>query len=160
MRRKIGVFRLARERDFSEARWEGETKLHLTLLPPWEEFFPEEAVRTIKNFVWKGGRPEVSFSEVALGPNPVSPRLIWLKGEPNEALLEILDVLSRRLNIDFKRPFLAHITLARFSEKEEPIWRGPERVSWLTEFDRLALYESRLLPTGSVYKILAEIKLA
>ncbi len=137
--------------------------LHLTIVAPWEDKDKEEAKEIFSeiNGLFKPLR--ATFSQIVFGPNPASPRLIWAKGwlEGRVAALkrEIETIFNRPCD---DRPFLAHLTLARFRPEDFPrlpARRLEEKINWEAIFDRLILFESHLLPAGAEYERLATMDL-
>jgi 2'-5' RNA ligase len=131
--------------------------LHLTLIPPWQEddlVHVKEALARIASHQ----RFSLRFGRVMLGPQPERPRLIWIRGSPSKELGELKEHVESLLGIRHDRKFIPHITIARFPETSRPkAWE--DLVRWDVQVREIALVESRLLPTGSVYTVLATFPL-
>ena len=143
--------------------WLASNNLHLTLVAPWDDKNKEEAKEIFTGFSGLFSPVSAKFSIVTFGPNQFSPRLIWAKGWSSEIALEIKRKIELGFNLpDDNRPFLTHLTLARFRPESFvnlPVKQLEEKISWEAIFDTLVLFESHLAPEGVEYERLQEIKL-
>lgn len=156
----------------AKARWVRPEGVHLTLKflgyiqpdkVPAVRSAMEEAVRGTEAF-------EARVAGVGAFPNARRPRVIWVGlEEPTGALLSVQKRLESALvPLGFepeKRPFKAHLTLARIKQ--------PGRSAGVAEaleaqkgvdlgkisVEKLVLYKSTLKPTGAVYTPLEEVAL-
>src|SRR3989344_4231801 len=142
-------------------RWLENGNLHITLVPPGYEADAPSVISKLAGI--KGASLGVLFRGVSYGPDPRRPRLIWAEGgAPREMLdlrIKIYETLGK---VPEKRPFLTHLTLARF--KEEDFFSFPVRhiediVSWKERFSSFVLMESHLKRSGAEYEVLAEFPL-
>lgn len=144
-------------------RWLTGKNLHLTLLPPWATAEPDGIIKRLKTLAGTLGPLDLKFTRAALGPDPKQPRLIWAAGEPNSKLVSLKAAAERTLGFaPAPRAFRPHLTLARFSGRQaaDQVQSAlNQAINWRGNFSELALYESRLLPSGADYEILAEIEL-
>ena len=108
----------------------------------------------------------LSFADLSFFPGCGRPRGIWVKvgGRDEERLFSFRqrlgeEFLARNIGFD-QKPFLPHITLARFSRKEKVFRRSLPKVS-VKEFtaSSLGLFESRLSKKGADYFLVKEEKL-
>lgn len=141
-------------------RWMRDENLHLTLLPPiyLDDKQIVEMLEKLKLLENKIGEFEIQFNRVSLGPTLRRPRLIWAEGEENQKL----DGLKRQITqiLDYhqdKRPFLPHLTLARFKPKNPVIIN--EKVDWQEVAISFSIIQSECLEKGAVYIPLATIDL-
>lgn len=139
-------------------RWLNGKNLHITLIPPWYEGDIKNQIVKIKTVQ---ARPfEISFARVAYGPDPRRPRLIWAEGETPRELLYLKASAEDTFGTQpERRPFLLHLTLARFRPEDFPqfsIQKLDEPVSWRDEVRSIVLMESRLSPSGADYDVLGE----
>jgi len=101
--------------------------------------------------------PEIYFSEISYGPPGQNPRMIWLKGDSTNlaAIKEKLDECLKAEKVGFERenrPFLVHLTLARFEPtllKSLPVIN--QKVNFQFRPKSLDLMESKLTPRGANY---------
>lgn len=147
-------------------RWIRPENLHLTLVfIGWTDSVvpAQEAVAAIASrFV----PPELCFTYIDYGPPEGPPRMFWLYGEPNQALMklksELEDEFIRQGILSQKeaRELALHITVGRMREYE---WRkkiGRERpeahktLSFRFRPRTLDLMESHLRKSGAEYEIL------
>lgn len=145
-----------------EVRWLAGKNLHITLVPPWHETNCEEAIRRLKKIEGSGGI-EIEFRDVSYGPASKEPRLIWTSGNTPQELLNLKkkteSIFGRKNEY---RPWLMHLTLARFDPRDFPkfpIKNLDEKVSWKERVSSVVLMESFLKPSGADYEIIAEAKL-
>lgn len=144
-------------------RWIADEDLHITLIAPWEA--TDEEIEKIKdklsntNFV----RPfEASFKKITYGPDLREPRLIWAEGEASKGIIELSKKIGESLGRQDNRPFLLHLTLARFRPEKFsvfPIKNLNEEINWKERIEGFDLIESILLPEGVRYGVLGEFEL-
>lgn len=143
-------------------RWLVGKNLHITLVPLW--YAEEKELEEIKSVLRGVGgeiKPfEFGFAKVAFGPVSRTPRLIWAEGAVPDELLRLKERLELALRKKGeKRPFLLHLTLARFRPEDFggfAIKTLDEKVDWKEKADSFVLMESHLSPSGADYKVLSE----
>ncbi len=104
---------------------------------------------------------EIQFDFFNYGPNPKSPRLIWLEGKAPAEILSLKKDLEQELEknkILFnkeKRDFKIHITVARIKKDNKiplpPAQDIQKKVKLKFLANSLVLMESHLKPTGAQY---------
>lgn len=135
-------------------RWIAPENLHITLIPPWYTADIDTTIKLLKTLA--GAKAFAgTLTEVAPGPDPRRPRLVWATGETPQELLR----LKKRLETTLKRvpehhPLRFHLTLGRLptiassTTAIQTIRRG---VSWRETFSSFVLMESHLSPRGATY---------
>lgn len=133
-------------------RWVPNENLHVTLVPPWEGEELAAEVRRVRAALPTCTPFSISFREVALGPNPRDPRMVWLKGQAPPELIELHRRLMAGFGFPLVRPYRLHATLARFRDGAA-VARGfvPWAVRCAYRVNRVVLYQSELLPEGARY---------
>ncbi|MCL5267842.1 MAG: RNA 2',3'-cyclic phosphodiesterase [Bacteroidetes bacterium] len=160
----------------SGARFEGRDKLHITL--QFIGDFSSEKVEELYNFSTDQLKQKLvepsAVDIIGLGyfPNENVRRGIWLDCRDSGTLAAIADSLrtsSKEFGIvPESRPFKAHITIARSKGHEAG---GMKRIDLQKAWDEgklsakrffpksVALFQSRLLPSGSEYEVIHEFSL-
>jgi len=87
--------------------------IHLTLVPPWSEIQPAEAIARLRAVAGEYGGFVLKFKRVRFGPRLRRPRLLWVECEPNKALKDLQTTLMATYGQIDSRPFVPHVTLAR-----------------------------------------------
>lgn len=168
--------KIAKKRDALESlipgvRFVGEENWHLTVVflgaQSDEALLP--IVKSMKELVPKFASPKINFSDISYGPLKGAPRMVWLNGDEKTSKnlssfkLSLEDELIKN-GVRFKlenREFLAHITLAKFSEdlRSGLAELGGEfrDLNWFFEAESLDLMESRQSGKGMEYEILQSI---
>lgn len=150
-------------------RWIKPENMHVTLIPPWYTTEVDKVIEDLKSVnqnrkrFWTSQNDAIkpftiTFREVTFGPNPKRPRLIWASGDvPSEILIlksKLGKILQRKSE---KRPFLTHLTIARFKEKDFikfPIKNLHSKVFWKEKIHSFLLMESHLRRSGAEYETL------
>lgn len=161
-------------------RWLTGKNLHITIIPPWYENdsnriknilnkFAEQTAQTFPTgAASRPGPINIRFSDISYGPNLASPRLIWASGQTPGALiqfkknLETIFLKEKIIQHIEPRPFLLHLTLARFRQedfKNFTIKKINEQIDWRETLNTFVLMESHLSSAGADYEILQQIKL-
>jgi 2'-5' RNA ligase len=161
-----------------KVKWEIPDKLHITLA-----FLGEirqiGQIRQIgdllKSAAAKTQPLVISFKGLGVFPDYLFSKIIWLglKGDLKSLAALQKEIQGRLIGSGFKldtKPFVPHITLGRIKrdcrlKQRQEIGRqlkAMRELKFQSEWyvDRVTLYQSQCLPQGSVYKKLAEIKLA
>jgi 2'-5' RNA ligase len=144
-----------------DVRWIHPQNLHITLIPPWYESNTEEIIEKLESLRGKFLNFKISFDLIEYGPNKFSPRLIWAKGKATKELLSLVDEISKVLNKEKeKRPFMLHLTLARFDKfkKYNNLPKLDIPIFWEFLAQSFVLMRSYLFKTGAQYEIIKEIK--
>lgn len=137
-------------------RWTPLAKLHITLVPPWNETDIESAKGKLNRIEYQFKRFEVNFTKLEPGPNQRNPRLIWIKGPYNKRL----SLLSKQLNHIFraehkKRKLIPHITIARIRKHTsvEKIMKLNKKIDITEKVCSFSLIESKLTREGAVHEV-------
>ncbi|MBI4250747.1 RNA 2',3'-cyclic phosphodiesterase [Candidatus Uhrbacteria bacterium] len=157
LQEKIAAWRKKYER--LAVRWVKPNNLHVTLIPPWDEEDIDSVIRLLEHSTAKAVEPlTLQFTRVAYGPSLREPRLIWAEGVAPHGLLTLKNWCESVLGVSADtRPFLLHLTLARFRPEtfsSFPVKKLDESVSWSQTCSSVVLYESNLLPGGAEYTVL------
>ena len=154
----------------AKIRWSPPGNFHITtkFIGEWPEERLEEVKHTLEALPSRGPIP-IQVHRLGYFPNPHSPRVFWagIDAPPElAALADDTDHALAALGVQPEsRPFSPHLTLARI---KEPVPMQPLRAAVAglpsLEFgqftaDRFFLYQSRLIPGGSVYTKLSEFPL-
>lgn len=152
--------------------WVTEERLHLTM-----EFLgdqPDDAVPELQAALTRAvtGHAPVELALRGLGafPNLRAPRIVWLGVEPDPKLELLQHDLSRACaELGYERDaraFRPHITLARArtplrAEAARALQAAARAVTWSATVEALSveIMESRLLPGGARYGVVAAIPL-
>lgn len=142
-------------------RWILPHNLHITLVPPWEENNIELISNNLKLLDGQFQAFKINFNLISYGPNKFSPRLIWASGSAPLELLKlrnfIFNVLGKKPE---KRPFLLHLTLARFdSGRKIKLPPLDVKIFWEEKVKEFVLMRSHLLKAGAEYETLEKFKL-
>ena len=169
--------KIAQKRDLLESlipglRFVGEENWHLTIVFLGEQadeaFLP--IVKSMRDLVPKFVCPEINLCDISYGPLKGTPRMIWLNGNENTSKtlsdfkIKLEDELIKN-GVRFKlenREFLAHLTLAKFSEpmrnKLSELGKEYTDLNWFFEAESLDLMESRQSGKGTEYEVLQRIE--
>jgi RNA 2',3'-cyclic 3'-phosphodiesterase len=150
-------------------RWEEKEKLHLTLkfLGDIDSEMIVTYSKALQKITDSYESLNLSFSGFGLFKRRDENKILWIGLNDNPQLIKIVDEIETAFN-DFgfekeKRKFKSHITLLRFRgyEDSEKIVSLTEANLPLIEFkaNKVTLFESKLLPSGSVYRSLKKFYL-
>jgi RNA 2',3'-cyclic 3'-phosphodiesterase len=148
--------------------WEKPEKLHLTLkflgdcpenqLPDLEQIVAEIAARTAKF--------KLRVLDTGIFPNTRNPRVLWIDVEDEAGSLA---KINNRLETECeklgfareRRGFVPHLTIGRVREPnraralaDKHLENNFEPVEF--EISEIVIYESKLLPTGSIYSVVSK----
>lgn len=157
------IFASESHETYSKIRWLKPENLHITLIPPW--YAEDEEIETIKKSLSGLVKKNLilNFNRITYGPNPKSSRLIWLEGEATRGLSNLRDEVSQLLDQPVeRRPFLLHLTVARFKEGDFNSFKVKElndKLVFEEMANKLLLMESHLERGGAEYSILHQIDL-
>jgi len=144
-------------------KWENKSKFHLTVffLGEIDHQKLDKLKNDLENFSKNNSLGNILFESNGINcfPNFKFPRVLFvdLKNEDGKAV-EFYDGLSSVLadsGFEADKKFHPHLTLARIKNNFKPdLHNINERLKFNFRFslDRFYLMESKLLPTGSVYK--------
>lgn len=149
---------------FLPVRRTPQENLHITLVPPFYESDYRKIAEKLKIAAGAARGFVFRFGQVVYGPDPKVPRLIWAEGETPEELAALRRAIFTGLGLrPDRRPFALHMTIARFPPEnfeDFPIKDLRDKVSWLEQVKKFALFESVLAPDGTHYEILDELVLS
>ena len=143
------------------AKWEPKEKLHITLkfLGDSTGEIVNSTMNLLDNITREIHRFELTVDKFGVFIKNNDPKIFWIGMKPNRDLSDFSNRLNRECaNFGFemeKREFKPHITLLRFRGYEDS-----EKVLSLTKVilpeikfyaDKVIYFESKLLPSGSVY---------
>jgi RNA 2',3'-cyclic 3'-phosphodiesterase len=140
-------------------RWMKREQLHLTLYFLEDIDLPQLEAISFPDI----GAFYLEFKQLIAFPAH-RPRIVGIDIHPSKQLLQLVGTLEdylTRLGIELEeRSFLPHITLGRVIKPRQRVIEF-ERIPLLPRqpVHHLALFKSRLTPTGSVYTLLKEFKL-
>jgi 2'-5' RNA ligase len=156
-------------REFAEkypslpVRWLADKNLHITLVPPQE--LDDLQLQTLMNNLQNVSHSpfEVKFTELSVGPNPSSPRMLWVTGTATPEIESLKSSIEQAAGYHPDRKFLMHITLARFKTEdweETPALRDlKSSVRWNLLVKKFVVMQSKLTNTQADYTILHEYPL-
>jgi len=153
-------------------RWTKAEQLHITLKfvgelrenhlqPIWDKL--EEVFSEVEKF-------QLRLQGSGIFPNERNPRILWVGIHPSNELLEVVKKSEAIFNtfgypIE-KRPFQAHITIARFKDHSTRQELTQFQLLWNTlkqdfqtqqSTDHLTFYQSTLTKQGPNYKIITKV---
>jgi RNA 2',3'-cyclic 3'-phosphodiesterase len=159
-RRSIGEYTAGLQAEFAEApvRWEKSEKLHITL--KFAGSLDDEELAQFKLQVREAAVNVAALRITVTGTGAFvkrrGPSVLWLgigivSGDPDS-----FTRLNSELEIESKRPFRPHITIARIKDAKNAtslIDKHLASTFQSAEFEatELVIYESKLLPAGSIY---------
>jgi len=135
--------------------------LHITL-KFYGEKSEEEVLEIIDRYessLAQGLSFEASITKIGAFPNQNNPRVVWLGFDNDKPFQTILNNIN-----EYEKGFVPHLTIARvkdpMAKKEvKEILRNTRPYIKKIKFETLVLYESKLYPTGPVYKPIKKWKL-
>jgi len=136
--------------------------IHLTLVPPWNEVSPAEAVEKLRRVVDRFCPFTLTFRHVGYGPEPKRPRFLWAECVASKEIAEFRVALIQAFGQADERPFRPHVTLARLRDKGRALARKhplDQDLALTQRIESIELMQSPP-PDGSGYKILASVPLA
>lgn len=164
--------RLRSEFPDARAKWEKPEKLHLTLkfLGDIDDARLTKLVEAVEETSKKIRPFRLQISGISgVFPSARNARILWL-GFVDEtgALQKLNEILEseceKRGFAPEKRQFKAHLTIARFRQKTDEslvkqFLHSSRPPSPPFEISEITIYQSELLPRGSIYKIISKVKL-
>jgi len=144
-------------------RWISARNLHLTLVPPWYTNDPNVIKDKLILLSHLANSIELRFSEVVYAPSSNNPRLIWAEGKTPRQVQELKKYLEILLDKrPESRPFLLHLTLARFNKVDYIKYCSQildSKIDWQDEVKYLVLFASQLSSKGANYNPIFKINL-
>ncbi|MBU2473299.1 MAG: RNA 2',3'-cyclic phosphodiesterase [Candidatus Omnitrophica bacterium] len=149
-------------------RWVEPENLHLTLkfLGKIDEKQLPEIKKTIEEIVSGQKAFELSFKTLGFFPGIRKPRVFFISTDNQDllqTLVERLEIKLEKIGFPAEGRFKSHLTLARIKSSKNlgTLLQNLEKVSLEGVFTvkEIAVYESRLKPTGPVYEKIARISL-
>ncbi len=158
--------------EFPQVRvgWERAEKLHLTLkfLGDIDESQLENLIEAVENAAKQISNFRLQISETGVFPSKRNARILWLgvrgDAENLQKLNKILEIECEKAGFaKEKRDFKAHLTIARLREphkSKELVQKHLENEFEAVEFEtkEITIYESKLLPKGSIYSVILKSK--
>lgn len=170
VRRKVINYIENLRRDFRQIRvgWDKSEKLHLTLnfLGDADENQLENLIKIVGEISAQIDDFYLQLADTGVFPNARNPRVLWIDVKDEKRNLEKINELLEKKCEEMgfareKRKYIPHLTIGRVRE--------PNRASELAkkhlankfepvEFSvsQIVIYESQLLPTGSIYSIVSK----
>jgi 2'-5' RNA ligase len=149
--------RLARTLECFAVRLVAPADIHLTLVPPWDEPAPSEAIEKLRVVAGQFGAFPLTVQHVGYGPDPRRPRLLWADCAASDEIAALRRALLEAYRQTDDRPFLPHVTLARIRgngrmiARERPI---DQELSLTQRVESVELFQSP--PQGERgYRVLA-----
>jgi 2'-5' RNA ligase len=172
-REKLTGFTGGLKRDLAKIRvgWEKPEKIHLTL--KFLGDIDEDQLSGVKEAAMKaaaGLEPfPVTIENTGCFPSPGKARILWL-GVTDQTgnlrkLKEALEEKIAALGFEKEtRPFAPHLTIARLREPQRSrelaeAWLQKQFEPVSFEVSAIVIYESKLLPAGSVYSVIETFNL-
>lgn len=153
-------------------RWIKPQNLHITLVPPWEERHEAWNIKhvALKQKLRRMAVPlkqfSIIFQKIEFGPDKNQPRMIWVSGTTEKTINDLRLTIYQALGFEAgDRLFRMHMTLARIKHTTPPAiggsapsLAGGDKINWQMPVNGFTLYESHLLPQGSEYRVIDEIR--
>jgi len=172
-RLRVSEYSAALRREFPDLRvgWEKAEKLHLTLkfLGETNETQLNDLIEIVKKIAEQISTFRLQIAATGVFPSPRKPRILWLGvNDKTESLLKISGLLETECEkIGFpkeNRNFKAHLTIGRLREPHKSTEIARKHLQ--NEFEpvefkvsEIAIYESKLQSTGSIYLVISKQKL-
>lgn len=142
-------------------RWLDDHNLHITLVPPQDLNSQQlseladslETVSDISAF-------EIGFTNISIGPNAKSPRLIWATGVAPAELGLLKSTIEEAIGFRPDQRFNLHATLARMKKGDAQAIEVNEDIHWNMLVDHFVLMESKIGSTGADYSIIESYDLS
>ena len=160
-------------REFSNLRvgWDKAEKLHLTLkfLGETDEKQLGNLTEAVENIARQVSDFKLQIVGTGVFPAKRNARILWLGiVDENDSLLQLNEILERECEKKGfqkeRRNFKAHLTIARLREPDKSkrlVEKHLQNEFSPVEFavSELAIYESKLQSTGSIYETIKNVKL-
>lgn len=134
--------------------------IHLTLVPPFTSQELSSLKKKLDETLKSVSAFQIRFLKIAYHPSPKQPRLVWLEFDANQELRLLREKLLSVFGQKAERPFIPHLTLARFKPSDwvkirSLTFRQPKRR--LMKVDSISLFESpkeKGRPYTVLYKVI------
>ena len=136
--------------------------IHLTLVPPWNEFSTADTVERLRRVADRFFPFTLTFQHVGYGPEPKRPRFLWAECVASNEIAEFRVALIQAFGQADERPFRPHVTLDRLRDKGRALARKhplDQDLALTQRIESIELMQSPP-PGGSGYKVLASVPLA
>lgn len=150
-------------------KWEPKEKLHITLkfLGDTQENHKKNIIEKIEKIVNKSSHINLNFSKFGLFYRDNAPKILWAGLKDSEQMLNLVNKINCEMELlgfkKEKRKFKPHLTFLRLRGKEDMARINYFLDSDISDLDfkadTLTLFQSELLPKGSVYKKVRSFKL-
>jgi 2'-5' RNA ligase len=134
--------------------------IHLTLVPPWNEFSIQDAVEKLRSVTDRFGAFTLEFRYVGYGAEPRRPRLLWAECAAGQNIAELRAALLLMFGQTDERLFRPHVTLARIRSNGAAIAQKypiDQNLSLTQRIESVELMQSPP-PGGSGYRVLASLR--
>ncbi|HQU85106.1 MAG TPA: RNA 2',3'-cyclic phosphodiesterase [Pyrinomonadaceae bacterium] len=172
-RRKVADYIQKLKNDFKDVRvnWDKPEKLHLTLkfLGDADEIQLAEVQKIVAEIAEKQTKFTLSLSENGVFPHPRNAKVLWIgvedKGGNLTKINESLEKECKPVGFESEqRNYHPHLTIARIKDacnSAELVKKHLETQIEPREFEvsEIVIYESKLQPSGSIYKKIFNAKL-
>lgn len=148
-------------KNISNINWEKREKLHITLkfLGDSEKNVLDSLSNQLKNLAENYNKIYLSFDKFGIFKSNNIPRILWIGAKENEQLTSLVqsieDICSQYSYPKEQRVFKTHITLLRIKNNnniDNIIESAKQKFSEIeTIADKLTLFQSQLLKSGSIY---------
>jgi RNA 2',3'-cyclic 3'-phosphodiesterase len=169
-RRKAAAYIEALRGEFRTVRvgWDKPEKLHLTLkfLGDANENQLRDLEKTVEEISTRHSKFKLRILETGIFPGARNPRVLWIDvRDETQSLVKINNFLEAECEkIGFareRRKYVPHLTIGRVREPQKArdlAKKHLENKFEPVEFDvsEIVIYESELLPTGSVYSVVSK----
>jgi len=149
-------------------KWEKPEKLHITV--KFAGLVDEEQLKAFREQIQKAAESvapfQVKIASTGAFVKRRGPSVLWLGTKVVSVGEDPFGSLAARLHENIsKRPFRPHLTIARIKDSKKAKVLIEKHKAWSFEstpfeVSELGIYESALLPTGSVYSRLAGLPLS
>lgn len=139
--------------------------LHVTLVPPWDETEVAEVIEKLRGAAQNCDGFPLILERLRYGPTRRQPRLLMAECRPTPEITQLKERLFTALGQtdEYRRPFLPHVTLARFPRNGRMIARRHPIDQDLTFTQRVESVELYRSPKGGGggrgYEVLASLPL-
>jgi 2'-5' RNA ligase len=153
--------RIAQQLEHFDIRPVATDDIHLTLVPPWEDASPPDAIEKLGAIAARFDAFVLTIEHVGYGPNPRRPRLLWADCAATDQIATLRAALLRACGQSDERPFHPHVTLARIRGNGFAIARRhpiDQELSLTQRIESIELFQSP--PPGERgYRVLASLPL-
>lgn len=169
-RRKVSEYIETLRGEFRNVRvgWDKAEKLHLTLkfLGDTTEKQLAELEKAVEKIALETAGFNLEIADTGIFPNARNPRVLWIdvkdKARNLSKINDLLETECEKIGFEKeKRKYVPHLTIGRVREPHAA--RDLARKHLENKFEpvgfavsEIVIYESKLLPTGSVYSVVSK----